>query len=212
MKQTVVTAQYLQIALDLASRIAGGELKEGSKIYGRSMMASEYGVSPETIRRALRLLSDMKVVDVKPQSGAVVLSVDNAKRYISSFGEHSDTKALRAKLREIVTQYNELNREVNAVAAALLKSQQTFISATEPFPNYEVVVPGDSPLIGKNIGSLKFWQSTGATIVAIRRGQTVILSPGPFAELYGGDVVIFVGTPSAAEAANRFVRELQPIE
>ncbi len=47
MKQTVVTAQYLQIALDLASRIAGGELKEGSKIYGRSMMASEYGVSPK---------------------------------------------------------------------------------------------------------------------------------------------------------------------
>lgn len=212
MKQMVVTAQYLQIALDLASRIAGGELKEGSKIYGRSMMASEYGVSPETIRRALRLLSDMKVVDVKPQSGAVVLSVDNAKRYISSFSEHSDTKALRGKLREIITQYNELNREINAVAAALLKSQQTFISASEPFPNYEVVVPADSPLIGKNIGSLKFWQSTGATIVAIRRGQTVILSPGPFAELYGGDVVIFVGTPSAAEAANRFVRELQLIE
>lgn len=212
MKQMVVTAQYLQIALDLASRIAGGELKEGSKIYGRSMMASEYGVSPETIRRALRLLSDMKVVDVKPQSGAVVLSADNAKRYISSFSEHSDTKALRGKLREIITQYNELNREINAVAAALLKSQQTFISASEPFPNYEVVVPADSPLIGKNIGSLKFWQSTGATIVAIRRGQTVILSPGPFAELYGGDVVIFVGTPSAAEAANRFVRELQLIE
>lgn len=205
MKQAVVTAQYLQIALDLASRIASGELKEGSKIYGRSMMASEYGVSPETIRRALRLLADMKVVDVKPQSGAVVLSADNARRYIANFSEHSDTKALRAKLREIVEQYNELNREINAVAAALLKSEQTFISATEPFPNYEVVVPKDSPLIGKNIGSLKFWQCTGATIVAIRRGQTVILSPGPFAELYGGDVVIFVGTPAAAEAAQRFV-------
>ena len=205
MKRTVVTAQYLQIALDLAARIAGGELKEGSRIYGRSMMASEYGVSPETIRRALRLLADMKVVDVKPQSGAVVLSADNARRYIANFSEHSDTKALRNKLREIVEQYNELNKEINAVAAALLKSEQTFISATEPFPNYEVVVPGDSPLTGKNIGSLKFWQCTGATIVAIRRGQTVILSPGPFAELYGGDVVIFVGTPAAAEAAHRFV-------
>ena len=28
-------------------------------------------VSPETIRRALRLLADMKVVEVKPQSGVV---------------------------------------------------------------------------------------------------------------------------------------------
>ena len=52
MRQAVVPAQYLQIALDLATRIARGELAEGSRIYGRSVMASEYGVSPETIRRA----------------------------------------------------------------------------------------------------------------------------------------------------------------
>lgn len=73
MRQAVVPSQYLQIALDLATRIAQGELTEGSRIYGRSVLASEYGVSPETIRKALRLLADMKVVDVKPQSGAVVL-------------------------------------------------------------------------------------------------------------------------------------------
>ena len=41
MKQTVVPSQYLQIALDLARRIAKGELPEGSRIYGRSVMASE---------------------------------------------------------------------------------------------------------------------------------------------------------------------------
>ena len=53
MRQTVVPAQYLQIALDLAGRVARGELPEGSRVYGRSIMASEYSVSPETIRRAL---------------------------------------------------------------------------------------------------------------------------------------------------------------
>ena len=78
MKQAVVPSQYLQIALDLARRIAKGELPEGSRVYGRSVMASEYNVSPETIRRALRLLSDMKVVEVKPKSGVVVLSADSA--------------------------------------------------------------------------------------------------------------------------------------
>ena len=85
MRQAVVPSQYLQIALDLATRIAQGELTEGSRIYGRSVLASEYGVSPETIRKALRLLADMKVVDVKPQSGAVVLSADSARRYIENF-------------------------------------------------------------------------------------------------------------------------------
>ena len=205
MKQTVVPAQYLQIALDLARRIAKGELPEGSRIYGRSVMASEYSVSPETIRRALRLLADMKVVEVKPQSGAMVLSADSARRYIENFEENSDVHALRQQLKELMAEYADLSRRLSETVAALVKSRDTFAAAEEPLPNYEVPVPKDSPLIGKSLGALKFWQSTGATIVAIRRNQTVILSPGPYAELYAGDVIVLVGSPSAAEAAHRLV-------
>ena len=187
MRQAVVPSQYLQIALDLATRIAQGELTEGSRIYGRSVLASEYGVSPETIRKALRLLADMKVVDVKPQSGAVVLSADSARRYIENFSEDADIHSLRLQLKALLAESAEVNRRLADTVSAL------------------VPVPKDSPLIGKSIGELKFWQSTGGTIVAIRRGQTVILSPGPYAELYSGDVIILVGSPSAAEAAHRLV-------
>ena len=205
MKGTVVPSQYLQIALDLAQRIAKGELPEGSRIYGRSVMASEYNVSPETIRRALRLLADMKVVEVKPQSGAVVLSADSARRYIDNFDEGADVHSLRVRLKDLMAESAEVNRQMAETVSALVKSQETFAAADQPLPNYEVPVPPDSPLIGKNIGELKFWQSTGGTIVAIRRGQTVILSPGPYAELYGGDVIILVGSPGAAEATHRLV-------
>ena len=205
MKGTVVPSQYLQIALDLANRIASGDLPEGSRIYGRSVMASEYSVSPETIRRALRLLSDMKVVEVKPQSGARVLSADSARRYIENFEEDTEIHTLRRQLKELMEEYADLNRRTNDVVAALVKSRDTFTAANEPLPNYEVTVPYDSPLIGKSIGALKFWQSTGGTIVAIRRGQTVMLSPGPYAELYGGDVIILVGSPAAADAARHFI-------
>ena len=205
MKQTVVPSQYLVIALDLATRIAKGDLAEGTRIYGRSVMASEYNVSPETIRRALRLLSDMKVVEVKPQSGAVVLSADNARRYIENFAQDRDVKSLHQHIRFLLRQSGELNRQLEEAVTALVKSRDTFSAAAEPFPNYEVTVPEDSPLIGKNIGELQFWQSTGGTIVAIRRGQTVILSPGPYAELYGGDIIVLVGSPAAAEAAHHLV-------
>ena len=205
MKGTVIPSQYLQIALDLAQRIAKGELPEGSRIYGRSVMASEYGVSPETIRKALRLLADMKVVEVKPQSGAVVLSADSARRYIENFDEGADVQSLRRQLKDLMAESAEVNRRMSETVSALVKSQETFAAADQPLPNYEVPVPQGSPLIGKNIGELQFWQSTGGTIVAIRRGQTVILSPGPYAELYAGDVIILVGSPAAAEAANRFV-------
>ena len=112
MKETVVPAQYLQIALDLARRIAGGELPEGSRIYGRSVMASEYSVSPETIRRALRLLADMKGVEVKPQSGAVVLSADSAQRYIDNFEDSADVHALRQRLKQQMAEYTALHRRI----------------------------------------------------------------------------------------------------
>ena len=204
MKETVVPSQYLQIALDLANRIASGSLSEGSRLYGRSVLASEYSVSPETVRRALRLLADMKVVEIKPQSGAVVLSADNACRYIENFSEAADTRMLREQLKELLGQYGELNRKMAETVKALIKSQEIF-SAGEPLPNYEVPILKDSPVLGKSIGELKFWQSTGSTIVAIRRGPSVILSPGPYAELYEGDVIVLVGNSAAIQAAKRFV-------
>ena len=157
MKQAVVPSQYLQIALDLARRIAKGELPEGSRIYGRSVMASEYNVSPETIRRALRLLADMKVVEVKPQSGAIVLSADSARRYIANFEENSDVHALRQQLKDLMAEYADLSRRLSETVAALVKSRDTFAAAEEPLPNYEVPVPKDSSLIGKSLGALKFW-------------------------------------------------------
>ena len=212
MKQTVVPSQYLQIALDLARRIAKGELPEGSRIYGRSVMASEYNVSPETIRRALRLLADMKVVEVKPQSGAVVLSADSARRYIVNFEESADVRALRQQLKELMAEYADLSRRLSDTVTALMKSRDTFAAAGEPLPNYEVPIPKGSPLIGQSIGALKFWQSTGGTIVAIRRGQTVILSPGPYAELYDGDVIVLVGSPAAAEAAHNLIAPKEVIK
>ena len=205
MKQSVVLSQYLQIALDLATRIAKGELPEGSRIYGRSVMASEYNVSPETIRRALRLLADMKVVEIKPQSGAMVLSADSARRYIANFEESADIRVLRRQLKDMMEEASDLHRRMADTIAAMVKNRETFAAAGEPLPNYEVPVPQNSPVTGKSIGALKFWQSTGGTIVAIRRGQAVILSPGPYAELYGGDVIVLVGTPAAAEAAHHLV-------
>ncbi len=204
MRETVAPAQYLQIALDIAGRVAGGKLPEGTRLYGRSVLASEYAVSPETIRRALRLLADMKVVDIKPQSGAVVLSADSARRYIDNFDQAADTRALEEQLKTYAEQYRDLGKKIQDTVSALIRSREIFSSA-EPLPNFEVMVPEGSPVLGKSIGELKFWQSTGGTIVAIRRGPSAILSPGPYAQLYAGDVIVLVGNDAAIQAAQRFV-------
>ena len=190
--------QYMRIAISVAERIAAGELREGEKISGRSKLSSEYEVSPETVRRAIQLLSDMRVVAVKEQSGVYVLSVDNAKRYLQNFENRADLMSKRRKLRELIEEKEALNRRMGELCQSILEDTL--------YP----VQPADGWYgIGKNLGDLRFWQATGATVAAIRRGTTDILSPGPYAELYAGDIVIFVGEKKAKEAVERFLNTEQ---
>ena len=43
------------------------------------------------------------------------------------------------------------------------------------------------------ISEINFWQSTGVTVVAISKGEELIVSPGPYALFEAGDVFIMVG-------------------
>ena len=193
--------QYTRIAISLAERIASGQLKEGDKLSGRSKLSPEYNVSPETIRRTLRLLADMKVVEVKEQSGGYVLSADNARRYLHNFADQTDIRGKQQQLKELLVRQEHLNRQMAALCRDILdETTQT----PDALPNYYCRIPDDWPHSGTTVGALRFWQATGATIVAIRRGLSYIVSPGPYAELYAGDAVIFVGGVKAREAVSHF--------
>lgn len=206
MEEHVKSPQYLQIALDIAFRIARGDLKENQKIYGRSAMAAEYGVSPETIRRAMKLLSDMQVVDVLPKSGIVVHSVDRAQQYIERFGKNADIRSLQGKLKKMISDHAELGQRIAEAASNIAKLEDK-VSVAAPFRTYEVQIGKDAKVVGKNIGEMRFWQATGATVIAIRREGNIILSPGPYAQLCAGDIVIFIGDLAAVAAAEAFVSE-----
>lgn len=203
-KDQIVSPVYSQIALDIALRIARGELKENTKVYGRSVMSSEYGVSPETIRRAMKLLEDMKIVETKQNSGTIILSADKAREYVERFSSQNNIRTIQKKLKELIEQQENLNRQIVEVAGAIIRINERF-SQSHPFINQEVIIPPNSSLVGRTLGEVKFWQQTGATVIAIRRDDKIILSPGPYAVLQGEDTLIFVGDVSCAEAVNAFI-------
>lgn len=196
--------QYMQISLSIAGRIAGGDVPEGAKISGRSKLSSEYNVSPETIRKALRLLSDMRVVDVREQSGVYVLSADNAKRYLRNFEPKADVLSKRRHLAELLEQQSSVSRQLGELCRSILEYAALPVQADDTLPNYVFRVPESWSGSGRNLGELHFWQATGATIIAIRRTTSRIVSPGPYAELYAGDEIVFVGADEAREAVARF--------
>ena len=199
--------RYKQIALDIASRIANGEFKEGSKIFGRSSMAGEYNVSPETIRRAIILLEDMQVVQATLGSGVVITSKRNAHKYMESYQNKESISSLRSEVVELLAKKKAIETEIMEIIDKIIDYSER-LKHTNPMNPVEIPLGDDSKLIGQTISESKFWQNTGATIIGIRREKDLILSPGPYMELEKGDKILAVGDAEIIERAKDFMKNL----
>ncbi len=206
MSQTVDFPQYMRIALDLAGRICNGEFKEGSRIFGRSTLASEYNVSPETIRRAVTLLEDMHVVNASQGSGIYISSQNNAYSFIKKFQNKETIRSLKNEMKELLIQKKHIENTIN-------KKIDRIVDYSDRLKNLNVLTPLEieiedtSPLIGRTITETKFWQNTGATIIAIKRDDTLILSPGPYGGFEKGDSIFVVGDTDIIDRIKHFMKE-----
>lgn len=203
--KNVVAPVYSQIALDIAMRISRGEIQESTKLYGRSVLASQYGVSPETIRRAIKILEEVQIVKTHESKGSEVISKEKAKEYVNKFSELNDIRVKQRKLKELLDELGKLSQEINEIASSIVRINEHF-TVTSPFVSYEEVIPETSPLIGKTLGEVRFWQQTNATVIAIRRGDQIILSPGPYATLMAKDIIICIGDTKSVEAVISFIK------
>lgn len=191
--------RYASIALDVAQRIARGELRENTKLYGRSVMSSEYGVSPETVRRAMKLLADMEVVRNLRSSGTMILSAEKAQNYVEKYVEQTEIRSRQQKLHQLILQQEELGRQISDLAESIVRINQR--SANDaPAMHHEANVDARCPVVGKSLGELQFRQKTGATVIAVRRGTQTIISPGADTILEPGDTLLFVSSADAAES------------
>ena len=185
-------AMYAKIALDIAYRIANGELAEGTRLSGRSLMSTEYGVSSVTIRRSFSLLEEMGVVRVLKNSGVLVNNQEFALSYITRHDTRETTRSRLSRMKELIDKHAAIEKELYETVRLLIDSNERF-TASNPFFTYEVEIEKDSTCIGQSLGQLKFWQKTHATVIAIRRDGSIILSPGPDLQLEQSDVLVLVG-------------------
>ena len=207
MREKSSTPRYQKIALDIANSIYKGEFKAGEKIYGRSILAGKYNVSPETIRRAMKLLEDVDVVASKQGSGTTIISKENAFKYINRFKNIQSVASYKAMLTSKLVEKEEIEEEILEIVNKIIDNSSRLKNTTSITP-YEIEVPDDSSLIGKSIGGVSFWQHTSATIVGIKRKGELILSPGPYATFQLKDVLMIIGEEERIyDAVNLFLEE-----
>ncbi len=197
---------YLKIAYDIARRISCQELPVGTRLFGRSLMSSEYGVSPETIRRALSLLSEKQIVEIHRNSGVSVLSKEKADTYIREASKDTENRVLLSHLYDLLEQQKKLSQEISSTVHSLTRSLSRKSADLFPYHTYEVTIQEGAVLCGKTLSDVEFWGKTHATVIAIRRQGHIHLSPGPDISLEADDVLVLVGHEDHGEALEALTR------
>lgn len=204
--EQIIIPRYLKIAVDLSTRIASGEIPEGDRLKGRSILATEYNVSPETIRRAMSILSDKNVVRIAVGSGIIVLSKAKAIEFVKSFKDDKSVSELRLKLFQMIEKRNSIDEEIDLLTKQVIDMYK--YKRSDFITPVEIELPSNSHVIGKSIGNLEVWHNTGATIIGIIQDKNIIISPGPYYEFGKSDKVLIVGDENVIERFNIFINNI----
>lgn len=97
--------RYQQIAIEIAERIVDNRYQVGDKIHARSTLATTFGVSPETARKAVNILVDLNIMEVKHGSGVFVASKSKAVTYLEQYKDVQSIEEIKNNL------FNSLARQ-----------------------------------------------------------------------------------------------------
>ncbi|MEX2461942.1 MAG: TrkA C-terminal domain-containing protein [Paenibacillaceae bacterium] len=197
---------YQSISLDIAQRIVNGEFHVNNKISGRTLLASQYRVSPETIRKAVGLLKEENIVEVSQGKEIHVLSSENAYEYINKFRYLKSVHSLKQDLELLLKEKKKIDHKFEQVLGDIINFSDR-LRNLRPYNPIEVTIQETSHVVGKTIADLQFWQSTGATIIALRRDKSIAISPGPHVILRSNDVLVVVGDEQMYHRINEFMNQ-----
>ncbi|MGL5311890.1 MAG: TrkA C-terminal domain-containing protein [Peptostreptococcaceae bacterium] len=197
---------YHKIALDIANKIQIGEIPEGSLLRGRSSLAGKYNVSPETIRRSMKVLEDLEVVSSVKGKGILVLSSEKALSFLNKNQNITNLASYKSNLKELLLAKSQIEHEIVDNINKIIDYTGR-LSNINPLIPLEFKITNECKFVGKTSGEVKFWQNTSATIVGVKRDGELIISPGPYIEFKENDILLVVGEPSIHHSVNSFLYE-----
>lgn len=200
--------RYQQIAADVAVKIAEGYYSEGEKIYVRSSLSSQYGVSSETARRAISALADLKIVEVTKGSGVLIKSREKAIDFVKRFNEISQMSDLKKQILAGLDNQIKQSNEIKVMVSELMYVTERF-REVNPFTPFEIEINDTANYLGKNLSDINFWHNTTATIIAIKREGKIIISPGPYAVITAGDIICYIGDENCHERVRNFLYNME---
>ncbi len=167
-------ARYLSIAYQIAKRIVSGELTEGRRLSGRTLLSSEYQVSSETIRKAIKVLETYGVVESKERSGIVILSQKEAESYMNRYVTQKEDRRLIKDTEEALKDLSHAESKAQHLARKLISVTRTGFF---PFDFFTLDVHETNPHVGKTLQELDLKRQTGSLVIGYEKAGLFYQNP-----------------------------------
>lgn len=183
-------ARYQSIAYEIAKRIVAKRIQEGEKLRGRSILAGEFEVSSETIRKAMRLLENLGVVEVKQRSGIYVISQKAAEIYVEQHRKQSESHRLFVDTMNLLKDSNKVH---NMLESHIKKLLETSKNEVFPFDFFTIKLSSGDQHINEDLKTIAFWQKTHGLVLAVEVDGHLYQAPNPKMSLTPGMTLYVLG-------------------
>lgn len=196
-------ARYQVIAYQLAKKISQGELLEGAKLSGRSILASEYEVSSETVRKAVSILQRYGVVAVQDRSGIHILSKEAANHFIERYMTQKED-------RKLLSDTMQIKRELMDLEGRLQKVLDQLIGATKtgffPFDFFAFYLEEGMNYLYLDLKTTQLKNHTHALLIGYEYEGSFIQNPDADVILKPGMTLYLLGGSLVQERVEQFFR------
>ena len=194
--------RYQQIAVAIAERIVENRYQVGQKIHARSTLASNFNVSPETARKAINVLVDLEIMDVRHGSGAYIASKEKAQAFVE---QYQDVQSIQEIRQDILDSVERQQQELDNFSDLLntLVQQTKKVHHMSPFVPFELQLTEQAQHLEK-YQRIECLAGNRATVIAIQTTEELLLSPGPYAKFSAGNTIYFVGNELALQRMTNF--------
>lgn len=153
-RKIIKTSKFQKIVVEVAKKIAVGDYPVGSSIKGRSTLAATFGVSSETIRRAMNILADLHIVSLKQGVGVIILSKEKAIEFLDDFESTNDIETQKSRILGHIKNQEEQLKTLAGLVSVYLE-QTKLVNKKYPLDPYGIRLSEDSEFIGSSFLMLK---------------------------------------------------------
>ncbi|MFA5861125.1 MAG: cation:proton antiporter [Candidatus Thermoplasmatota archaeon] len=159
-------------------------------------------IVPVGSRAATRRIRDLQL----PQkTGATIVTHDRDD--VQTVNPPPDTMILAGDTIGVLGELEQVEAARAFLTAEAPPSQRPAAHAGDGIEVEEIQVTDGSPLKGVTLAGSRIRETTGASVVGVRRAGVPILNPAPVMRLHPGDSIVVLGSPAQVRAVRKLLSD-----